>query len=108
MDYFAPFDDGVFRCEQIIGYTFKSKAVCAEALNAAGDYRSVCAVDGTYHHIPKNDRLATYGAIAASLQLCGLWLELGVQNGRPLVADSLRLQLMMRHQSVGPRSKTRY
>ncbi len=89
MDYFAPFDDGVFRCEQIIAYTFKSKAICAEALNAAGDYRSVCAVDGTYHHIPKNDRLATYGDIAASLQLCGLWLELGVQNGGPRLADAL-------------------
>ncbi|KAI5457495.1 ribonuclease III domain-containing protein [Mariannaea sp. PMI_226] len=67
--------DSIALCEKIIGYSFASKVLCAEALNTAGDTRARLVFDGVYTVLPKNDRLAVYGDSAADFYLCSLWLR---------------------------------
>ncbi|SPN98714.1 uncharacterized protein DNG_01758 [Cephalotrichum gorgonifer] len=80
MDFAARFAGKVLRCEGIIGYAFKSKTLCGEALNAAGDHMSVYTLDGALSQMPKNTRLAVYGDAVAAAHLCGLWLDKSVHN----------------------------
>ena len=79
MDSTNSYDDRITRCEAIIGYVFKSKALCIEALNAAGDI--IFRVDGVPYRLPKNNRLAVYGDSVAASYLCGLWLERELTTG---------------------------
>lgn len=82
MDFPTRFGDKVLRCERIIGYTFRSSALCAQAINAAGDLRATCLVNGDHQQIPKNDRLAIYGNIAMNHYLCELWLNKNLEKGQ--------------------------
>lgn len=70
----------VSQCEAIIGYTFKSKLLCAEALNAAADPQAVYTMNGFFKKMPKNDRLAIYGDAAAACHLCNLWVQSGLDK----------------------------
>ncbi|KAM0079882.1 hypothetical protein ACKRZS_007967 [Fusarium odoratissimum] len=65
----------VSECESVIAYEFNSKSLCAQALNTAADAMSVCVLDGSFKQMPKNDRLAVYGDVAAAAYLCSLWIK---------------------------------
>ncbi|KAF4341932.1 ribonuclease III [Fusarium beomiforme] len=74
---FCPiFSPLIKECQSIIGYTFKSGVLCAQALNA--DSIVITHLTDPVQFMPKNDRLAVYGDSAASLYLCGLWIEKGL------------------------------
>ncbi|VZI11148.1 unnamed protein product [Fusarium fujikuroi] len=73
MDFSSSFGPKVSQCEAIIGYCFNSKVLCAEALNAAADSKSVYILDGLLQRMPKNDRLAIYGDSAVAFYLCSIW-----------------------------------
>ncbi|EWY79919.1 hypothetical protein FOYG_16983 [Fusarium oxysporum NRRL 32931] len=80
MDFSSGFGPKVSQCEAIIGYCFNSKVLCAEALNAAADSKSVYILDGLLHRMPKNDRLAVYGDSAAAFYLCSVWVQRGLDK----------------------------
>ncbi|KAM0315144.1 hypothetical protein ACHAPQ_011646 [Fusarium lateritium] len=80
MDFSQRFGVKVSQCEALIGYTFKSKLLCAEALNAAADPQAVYTMDGFFKKMPKNDRLAIYGDAAAACHLCHLWVQRGLDK----------------------------
>lgn len=80
MDFARHFGPKATQCETIIGYSFKSKLLCAEALNAAADSQAVYTMDGFFHLMPKNDRLAVYGDTAATFYLAGIWMDQGLQK----------------------------
>ncbi|KAH8706264.1 ribonuclease III domain-containing protein [Ilyonectria robusta] len=80
MDFSSGFGKMVSQCEAIIGYSFTSKVLCAEALNAAGDFKSVYVSDGLFKRMPKNDRLAVYGDSTANFYLCSLWVQRGLDK----------------------------
>lgn len=72
-------EDKIRRCERAIAYTVGND-LCAEALNAAGDY--FYASGQTISRLRKNDRLAVYGDIAAAERLCRRWYDSGLDKGR--------------------------
>ncbi|QKD61565.2 uncharacterized protein FOBCDRAFT_286224 [Fusarium oxysporum Fo47] len=72
------FSRKVSECESIIAYEFNSKSLCAQALNTAAGALSVCALNGSFKQMPKNDRLAVYGDAAAAAHLCSLWINRGL------------------------------
>ncbi|RYP93874.1 hypothetical protein DL770_000070 [Monosporascus sp. CRB-9-2] len=80
MDFSTRFGDKVLRCEDIIKYSFRSKVLCAEALNTAGDAMSAYVSNGSFLRMSKNGRLAIYGDAVANLHLCGFWLELRLEK----------------------------
>ncbi|EXL66158.1 hypothetical protein FOPG_17648 [Fusarium oxysporum f. sp. conglutinans race 2 54008] len=80
MDFSSGFGPKVSQCEAIIGYCFNSKVLCAEALNAAADSKSVYILDGILQRMPKNDRLAVYGDSAAAFYLCSIWVQRGLDK----------------------------
>jgi hypothetical protein len=80
MDFSSGFGPKVSQCEAIIGYCFNSKVLCAEALNAAVDSKSVYILDGLLQRMPKNDRLAVYGDSAAAFYLCSIWVQRGLDK----------------------------
>jgi hypothetical protein len=80
MDFPNRFGLKVSQYESIIGYTFKSKLLCAEALNAAADPQAVYTMNGFFNKMPKNDRLAIYGDAAAACHLCNLWVQQGLDK----------------------------
>ncbi|KAK8134972.1 hypothetical protein PG984_006984 [Apiospora sp. TS-2023a] len=73
------FGPGVARCENILGYRFKSKILLAEALtvelNSApgGQFK----LGTSYFYLPPNKRLALYGDSILRTYLARKWLELG-------------------------------
>jgi hypothetical protein len=75
MDFSFHFGEKVSQCEEIIGYCFNDKVLCAEALNTAGDAKSFYILDGFYRQMPKNGRLAVYGDSIAESYLCSLWVQ---------------------------------
>ncbi|KAJ3454426.1 hypothetical protein MRS44_018320 [Fusarium solani] len=75
MDFSFNFGEKVSQCEEIIGYCFNDKVLCAEALNTAGDAKSFYILDGFYRQMPKNGRLAVYGDSIAESYLCSLWVQ---------------------------------
>ena len=77
MDFSHRFGLNVDRCETIIGYCFRSKTLGAEALNAAADHQAAYNLDGALKRMPKNDRLAVYGDIAAAFHLASIWMQRG-------------------------------
>ena len=84
MDLSSRFDNKIALCEDIIGYTFNNKVLCAEALNTAADAKSVCVIGGFFKKIPKNNSLAIYEGSAATLHLCKLWRELNLEPGKSI------------------------
>ena len=80
MDFTRHFGPKVTQCERIIGYSFKSKLLCAEAMNAAADSQADYTVDGFIRMMPKNDRLAVYGDTAATFYLAGIWMDRGLEK----------------------------
>ncbi|KAB5536118.1 ribonuclease III domain-containing protein [Coniochaeta sp. 2T2.1] len=80
MDFSSAFGEKVLQCERIIGYSFRSKVLCAEALNNARDSEARYFLDGFSRQLPKNDRLAVYGDSAANLYLCSLWLQRSLEK----------------------------
>ncbi|KAG9255769.1 ribonuclease III domain-containing protein [Emericellopsis atlantica] len=78
MDFSSNFGPKVSRCEKIIQYSFNSKVLCAKALNAAADSKSVYILDGLSRQMPKNDRLAVYGDSVAACYLCSIWEQRGL------------------------------
>ncbi|KAF9786537.1 hypothetical protein IL306_014829 [Fusarium sp. DS 682] len=78
MPYCPGFSPKIEECQSIIGYTFKSDALCAQSLNAAADGMVFTGLTGSMKPMPKSDRLAVYGDSAASLYLCNLWFEKGL------------------------------
>jgi len=80
MDFSYRFSPDVDRCETILGYCFKSKILCAEALNAAADHQATYTSDGVLKKMPKNDRLAVYGDTAAAFHLASIWVQRGLDK----------------------------
>lgn len=96
MDFSIRFGHKVSTCEHIIGYTFESKELCAEALNAAGDYSAVYTLDGHMRKMAKNDILAVYGDSVADFYLCGLWRKPGRRSSEfPPCALSTYMPIML-------------
>lgn len=81
MDFETRFADKVLQCERVIGYSFDEKALCAKALNTAADGMSFYRDGITTRQLPKNDRLAVYGNIAATMALCRRWYDGGHEKG---------------------------
>ncbi|KAK7978440.1 ribonuclease III domain-containing protein [Apiospora saccharicola] len=84
------FGPGVTRCERILGYSFKSKVLLAEALTVelnstpAGQFKL-----GTSHfYLPPNKRLALYGDSILRTYLARKWLELGPSGTGQLCVTS--------------------
>ncbi|KAK8054927.1 hypothetical protein PG993_000154 [Apiospora rasikravindrae] len=74
---------GVAQCERILGYTFKSKALLAEALKVdqAVDPQAQFRLKGALFYLPYNKRLAIYGDSLLRTYLARQWLELGPVEG---------------------------
>ena len=81
-------NEKIYRCEQIIGYSFLDRALAAEALNAGAT--SWSGHDGTFQQLAKNDRLAVYGDIAAAKSLCRPWYFAGSRKGSANVTSEER------------------
>ncbi|KAK7994894.1 hypothetical protein PG990_013667 [Apiospora arundinis] len=73
------FGPGVSRCEDILGYKFKSKVLLAEALNIEVNSSPAGQLKlGTAHfYLAQNKRLAIYGDSIVRTYLARKWLELG-------------------------------
>ncbi|KAH7092615.1 ribonuclease III domain-containing protein [Paraphoma chrysanthemicola] len=87
-------EEKIAKVEEIIGYSFTDKLLCAEALQTAGAPNNRLTVNGTLHAVNKNDRLAILGDSVMTVVLCEFWY--GYQNGQgsaPIKGqwDSLRL-----------------
>ena len=80
------FSQNISRCENIIGYEFKDKKNCCEALNAAG------ALPG----LPNNRSIAILGDTASETHLCLLWIESGLSKGQWQLASPLAFHAMGR------------
>ncbi|ETN41454.1 uncharacterized protein HMPREF1541_03390 [Cyphellophora europaea CBS 101466] len=63
-------EKNVPQCEEILGYQFNDKSLCASALNASGTNH---ILHGTI--IKPNKRLATYGDTAMTQLMCAKWLD---------------------------------
>ncbi|KAK7941497.1 uncharacterized protein PG986_013884 [Apiospora aurea] len=77
------FGSGVAQCERILGYTFKSKALLAEALKVdqTADPQAQFRLKGALYYLPYNKRLAVYGDSLLRTYLARQWLELGPVEG---------------------------
>lgn len=62
-------------CEAITGYSFRDRHLCAEALNRLDGDAALVLKDGEPVRLPKNDRLAVYGDVVATAELCRVWSE---------------------------------
>ncbi|KAK7923586.1 hypothetical protein PG985_007657 [Apiospora marii] len=69
------FGPGVARCEHILGYTFRSKVLLAEALNV--ELNGQFKLGTAEFFLPTNRRFAIYGDSLARTYLARQWLELG-------------------------------
>jgi ribonuclease-3 len=66
-------DAKIARVEEIIGYTFTDKVLCAEALQTAGFPQDRLTITGTIHLIRTNSRIAVLGDAVMALVLCEVW-----------------------------------
>jgi hypothetical protein len=80
INFSSSFSPKVSQCGAVIGYCFNSKVLCAEALNAAADSKSVYILDGLLQRMPKNDRLVVYGDSAVAFYLCSIWVQRGLDK----------------------------
>ena len=62
--------------EKQIGYSFKNKLLCVEALKCSGRDHPIY-FNGTVHPVPENNRLALLGDRALSMALCEIWFHAG-------------------------------
>ncbi|KAI4641551.1 hypothetical protein J4E93_007648 [Alternaria ventricosa] len=69
----------VGRIEGIMGYKFKDKMICIEALKTTSATTPLY-FNGVVHHIDKNNRLALLGDRVLSLALCDVWFKTGNTN----------------------------
>ncbi|KAK5447840.1 hypothetical protein LTS15_009339 [Exophiala xenobiotica] len=67
-------EDKVQSCERIIGYNFKDKYLCFEALLT---YSTTVMHEGTELIVRKNDSLAVHGDSVVDFHLSSLWLKTG-------------------------------
>lgn len=63
-DFEALFGERIARCEELLGYSFRRKGICALALNATKDLAVV--VDGRRYVLPVNKSLAVHVSKQAS------------------------------------------
>jgi hypothetical protein len=70
----------VGRVEGLMGYTFKDKMICIEALKVSGPVTPLY-FEGVVHHIDRNNRLALLGDRALALALCDVWFRTGNTPG---------------------------
>jgi ribonuclease-3 len=68
----ADVDQLIARIEELTGYVFTNKLLCAEALQM-GDKSIPLRINGTLHFIDKNDRLESLGDAWADAVLCNMW-----------------------------------
>lgn len=61
-------------CEEVIGYNFKNKYLCFEALLT---YSATVIHDGAELIVRKNDSLAIHGDAVLDVHLSSLWLKTG-------------------------------
>jgi hypothetical protein len=57
-----------------LGYTFKNRMTCIEALKVTGTW-SPLYFDGMVYNVDKNNRLALLGDRVLSLAICELWFQ---------------------------------
>jgi dsRNA-specific ribonuclease len=57
-----------------LGYTFKDRSICIEALKIGGETRSIY-YDGTIYDYSQNNRLALLGDRVLSLAVCEIWYQ---------------------------------
>jgi hypothetical protein len=60
--------------EERIGYTFKDKMLCIQALKISGTHMSL-HFDGTTYATDRNNRLALLGDRVLSLAVCEMWFQ---------------------------------
>jgi dsRNA-specific ribonuclease len=60
--------------EPRLGYTFKNRMTCIEALKVTGELHSLY-FDGTIHEVGRNNRLALLGDRVLSLAVCEIWFH---------------------------------
>lgn len=74
-------------CQQIIGHRFANPVLVMEALNGSG---VIPSPPSDLVQVPNNTRLAIYGDIASSLNLCTYWVNTTLPKGG-IVSMSLRV-----------------
>ncbi|KAF1846253.1 uncharacterized protein K460DRAFT_283505 [Cucurbitaria berberidis CBS 394.84] len=92
-------DSEIAAIEQIFGYTFTNKFICAEALQMVAPLFSVC-VDGTTSVVPKNVNLAILGDSILMTVLCQMWDEHRDDQGRSLTPEdwtTIRNEMLGNH-----------
>ena len=62
-------------CKAVTGYSFRDRHLCAEALNRLDGDAALVLKDGEQVHLPENDKLAFYGDVVATSELCRVWIE---------------------------------
>ena len=65
----ATADQKIAEAEQILGYSFTNKLLCAEAVQMAGP-RAFLAISGAFQTLDKNHRLAVLGDGVLAKVLC--------------------------------------
>lgn len=70
----------VGRIEGSIGYTFKNKLLCVEALKSTGGYIPLY-YKGIVNQVRRNNRLALLGDRILGLALCEIWFHSGYAPG---------------------------
>jgi hypothetical protein len=66
--------------EECIGYIFKDKMTCIEALKTTSTITPLY-LKGMIHKVDKNNRLALLGDRVLSLALCEIWFHTGNSTG---------------------------
>jgi dsRNA-specific ribonuclease len=62
--------------EMRLGYTFKDRLTCIEALKTTGEFTPLYC-DGTVYKVDRNNRLALLGDRVLSLVVCEMWFQTG-------------------------------
>ena len=73
-------DSRIARLEQIIGYTFTSKLLCAESLQMAST-EEYLSINGSLHFVKKNKNLESVGDTVIATVLCKKWYKFRDDQG---------------------------
>ena len=76
------YDDKIARCEQLLHYQFKDKAICLEALQTSGN---PLYWGNQIRIVRKNENLAVLGDVIMKAHLCKKWYQTGRAKGRQVV-----------------------
>jgi IMP cyclohydrolase len=76
----ANVDAKIAQIEQTLGYEFRNKLLCAEALQMAGP-ATVLVVNRTFQNFAKNVNLAILGDTVLTTVLCKMWYETADEQG---------------------------